>query len=455
MSEKTSGRWESSVLRCFSFLFLPSLLCKRTKVVEEAAFDALSTDDASSWLSGGDFSQSVYYDTSASKVTSKIQALPSFSHLVRQSQYVTILKILNKESVNTLRVWLHIHDSYTIQDATTEATEYSSLHAALGTSLCMHCMFANITSQRSKLPPPEFLQALLDRLMDVYDNVPEDVTDPQGYTPLHIWIIQKLYLQIGCDAGALTRLLAVTSAPLMQDVMHQRCPLHWLCWNGPPPSSNQRENSSSKICPRIETLRILLDAYPEATLMCDVDGRTPVDLALNYPWDTTFLSMIQLVADKVLRNRQNHNPRFFASAVVKVDQEEAVDSMAKSMDSSAGYFLQNGIPYKIRLLRNCSKKESERAKQSPAPMNVKKTGKSKNTRAKERAQRWREFMDLDGDSTCASCLENDTILSYGEAPPLAKDRCLTASSQKSAETYSTTPVSDNSGNRNDYEQMEC
>jgi hypothetical protein len=50
-------------------------------------------------------------------------------------------------------------------------------------------MFANLTSKRSGVPPVEFFQVLLDRLMDVYGNVPEDVLDQQGYAPLKIWII--------------------------------------------------------------------------------------------------------------------------------------------------------------------------------------------------------------------------------------------------------------------------
>jgi hypothetical protein len=89
-----------------------------------------------------------------------------------------------------------------------------------------------------------------------------------------------------------------------------------------------------------------------STLMCDDDGRTPLKLALDYPWDAEFLNVIQAATDKVLRNRQSS--LFFGSTYMKGDQEEAIKAMANSMVSSVGCFLQSGIPDKIWLFKNGS-----------------------------------------------------------------------------------------------------
>jgi hypothetical protein len=212
-------------------------------------------------------------------------------------------------------------------------------------SSCHSTCWTNKTVQSSTFT--ELVELLIDHLAELYENVPEDVTDIHGYTPLHIYIIQKVYCCMtddGTSNSTVCKILASTSAPAMQDYFYQRCPLHWLCWNGQGEeeqhshrsekdgfrltnSTKNRKNVQAQHNRlRIETLCILLDVYPDAMLICDKDGKTPLDIALENSCDPKFLSVIELATGKVIRNRQICRRNVFWSEFIVANEVRENDT---------------------------------------------------------------------------------------------------------------------------------
>lgn len=150
-------------------------------------------------------------------------------------------------------------------------------------------------------------------LTNLYRNVPQDVTDILGRTPLHIAVLHG-------STDAIPYLANSSTAALIQDQCH-RCPLHWACTH--PIGYNNQSNhmipssystDSPRLCQLIchsrkvtmdmcEAVRILLEVYPEATLVRDADDLTPLEIAQQHNADPTIVRMLQQVEQMIRRER--------------------------------------------------------------------------------------------------------------------------------------------------------
>ena len=111
--------------------------------------------------------------------------------------------------------------------------------------------------------------------------VPEAVTDIQGRTPLTVAVIYN------CDVSVIRRLLngVTTIVPAVTKDTWQRLPLHWACTHESTvakPNWSIMCNSKAKNCDNmIKIIEALLKAYPYASVVKDVAGMTPLDIAVN------------------------------------------------------------------------------------------------------------------------------------------------------------------------------
>jgi ankyrin repeat protein len=116
---------------------------------------------------------------------------------------------------------------------------------------------------------------------------PEDAVDRYGQTPLHVAV------QSVCDISVIERLLHGTTSYLCAQTpdYRQRYALHWACTN---PNGIYKE-AGTKLGgwgirkKHIENMTLLIcklaDVFPEAASTPDVDGCTPIDLAMKHPTD--------------------------------------------------------------------------------------------------------------------------------------------------------------------------
>jgi ankyrin repeat protein len=160
------------------------------------------------------------------------------------------------------------------------------------------------------------VESLVNCLTNLYRNVPQDVTDVLGRTPLHIAVLHG-------STDVIPYLANSSTAALIQDQCH-RCPLHWACThpigynnqNNMIPSPYSDDSPSPRLCQLIchsrkvavdicEAVRILLEVYPEATLVRDADDLTPLQIAQQHNADPSIVRMIQQVEHMIRRERES------------------------------------------------------------------------------------------------------------------------------------------------------
>jgi Ankyrin repeats (3 copies) len=262
--------------------------------------------------------------------------LVSFQQLVERRQFDKIRIILQKEHEDDLHYWLFGRTIPNDNDSTEMYSEYRSDDGLdddedgppLDHESPLHLLVATVR------PPVDVVQILIQSMADIFKNVPEDMTDVNGQTPLHV--VAKL-----AGRSELVRLLAKNStAALMQDVF-DRCPLHWACThpyqempkagaaaavapkrNKPKwlalllcQSKGEKEDAhlSSKLTHTIDndemvlTVDTLLRAYPEATLLRDQNGQTPLDLATENGADERILSLLEWTTTRLRKKRKKQS----------------------------------------------------------------------------------------------------------------------------------------------------
>jgi hypothetical protein len=212
------------------------------------------------------------------------------------------------------------------------------------------------------------VEALVNCMVELYRNAPLDATDVLGRTPLHIAALSGSIDAIPILTNGSTMNSFIT-APLLQDKW-LRCPLHWACTH--PIGYTSRENdygvysdmyeNNTILCklacqPRKNTTDMfdavctLLSSYPEATIIRDSDGKTPLELAIEHNADPNIIRIVSKMEQSV---RQEHECFRCHNFWGDYTNEEATSVTITESDS----FLQ-GIPGEISVHTSRSKSSHE------------------------------------------------------------------------------------------------
>ena len=172
------------------------------------------------------------------------------------------------------------------------------------------------------------VELLVQRMDSFSSNVPLDVTDSLGRTPLHVAAACGSTEAICAFTNGYSPKFFVT-APLIQDE-RQRCPLHWACTH-PKHRASRREKFLSKLaCAKtndaclLYAVRVLINAYPEATLIRDRDGKAPLDLAVESKADPRIVALVDEATLAARRRQQKHG--FWDSQYGSMDLTEMESS---------------------------------------------------------------------------------------------------------------------------------
>lgn len=195
-------------------------------------------------------------------------------------------------------------------------------------------------------PPVSLVALLMDTVSVLFPRTaPLDAMDLVGRTPLHI------ATTYGCPSAVVLQLLdasgnSTSAAVLMQDAWH-RCPLHWACMNtmmkgnleeeypsfhdhnddDDDKSKSNRKKSwmamllgcgrkpaaasvAAAICwsndDLVRTVELLVRSFPEATLLRDCNGKTPLDLAVDHDVDPRIVDLVHETVERVGRQQQRN-----------------------------------------------------------------------------------------------------------------------------------------------------
>jgi hypothetical protein len=226
----------------------------------------------------------------------------SFLRLLRNREFKKIENTLCDSERYDIGSWL---------DEATETSKGTSLNATC-TNVRLQMNLEDFSSSINSLHllvryrPPlstvdilcKWLRAHKKHMMSV------EAVDKNGQTPLHVAVSR------GCHVSVIERLAFASSslcASSTMDVM-KRCPLHWACCMEIPfsspdssssgfrrvrtPSIEFRENMIAVVC-------LLLQAYPRAALMPDINDKTPLDLAYENRLDKRILLALFRAAENV------------------------------------------------------------------------------------------------------------------------------------------------------------
>jgi len=123
-------------------------------------------------------------------------------------------------------------------------------------------------------------EAVVDKLVEFLTRklkvVPEDAVDINGKTPLHI------AAAAGCSSHVVARLVSGISAVMpavAKDVMGRHA-LHWACTNPNGRAFARKKELAGDADNSYRGIGLLIETYPEALCLMDMDGRTPMDLAI-------------------------------------------------------------------------------------------------------------------------------------------------------------------------------
>jgi Ankyrin repeat len=212
-------------------------------------------------------------------------------HLAKHRKYGTIQAVLEHNAAADLDDWIVDCTANQIGDA-----EYETFHGE--TILHMLMRFR---------PTGTVVDLLIRRMCERNPGtIPEDSTDLQGRTPLHIAVMH------GCDLGVVERLISgiVSIVPAIAKDSCQRLPIHWACSNprGTSPTDVRRPHLWS--CGllagdrdnMIAVIQKLVTVYPHCVTVRDRDGKTPMDLALQNRADACTILLLDYAAKANQKN---------------------------------------------------------------------------------------------------------------------------------------------------------
>ena len=217
-------------------------------------------------------------------------------------------------------------------------------------------------------PTVELVELLITRMSEHNSKYePEDSIDMQGRTPLHVAVTH------GCDLPVVHRLMndVTHSLPALMKDQQDRTPLHYACanprgirssrWHRHSSSRDDAENMFQIVCS-------LIRAYPEATEIQDLAGKTPVDLAIENKADHRVLSVLVTAAGKLVNCSKKSLENSFtivsdctSDIFVYEAHDDDLSSVGSRGVSEAGVRHASGKKKKKKKTKKKKKKKKKRA----------------------------------------------------------------------------------------------
>ena len=118
-------------------------------------------------------------------------------------------------------------------------------------------------------PPENVVALLVSKIKQVKSGyVPEAAVDEKSQTALHIAV------EVGCDITVIKCLTASSDLPAFTMDTMGRFPLHTACYLSPRRGRGMIQNTE-------QIINHLLEVYPQAAIVPDLTGKTPLQLLLS------------------------------------------------------------------------------------------------------------------------------------------------------------------------------
>jgi hypothetical protein len=201
-------------------------------------------------------------------------------------------------------------------------------------------------------PPVEVVDSMIHIVYDRFSILsPEEYPDQNQKTPLHIAV------ENFCDPEVTERLLAGESllVPALLRDRHGRCALHYNCCTAADAGKLKKKNffdrdpvAMNQFRQR-QTLGILLEHYPEAAGLTDVNGKTPWDYAREMKLDNVNVRYLKKMYDLFVLKPQTKKQMTVSTTMDISDFSHDIDSDDVGNDE---------LPPDLRSL-NCSRQWME------------------------------------------------------------------------------------------------
>jgi hypothetical protein len=220
---------------------------------------------------------------------------PSISSLAKNRKFDEIVSKLKSKDTESLCSWLGIVPSGS-----------DGIDDPIVCSLALH----QVMLQR---PPVAVAELLIQTMKDLKPgHIPEAAVDEKSQTALHIAV------EVGCDISVIQCLTATTDLPAFTMDVWGRFPLHIACASGPRRGRGMMTNT-------VQTINHLLEIYPQAVIVPDLSGKTPLQLVQNRgsAADKRILLTLRMVQN-LLRKTETPSVAKTASSTT---EEEVPDDM--------------------------------------------------------------------------------------------------------------------------------
>jgi hypothetical protein len=118
-------------------------------------------------------------------------------------------------------------------------------------------------------PSASVVEILVKKMKEVKSGyVPEAAVDQRSQTALHIAV------EVGCDISVIKCLTASSDLPAFTMDIMGRFPLHIACYSSPRRGRGMLQNTE-------QIINHLLEIYPQAAIVPDLTGKTPLQLLLS------------------------------------------------------------------------------------------------------------------------------------------------------------------------------
>ena len=178
---------------------------------------------------------------------------PSLLSLAKHRKFDEILEKLQYKDVGELSSWLGVvpNGSFGIENDNTAVC-----------SLALHQIMMHH-------PPENVVETLIKKMKQVRSGyIPEAAVDEKSQTALHIAV------EMGCDISVIKCLTASSDLPAFTMDTMGRFPLHIACCLSPRRGRGMVQNTE-------QIINHLLEVYPQAAIVPDLTGKTPLQLLLG------------------------------------------------------------------------------------------------------------------------------------------------------------------------------